>query len=290
MKKKILYWFLVVWLVSTILLSLFSIVFEKDFVIAHLLVHFQFQFFILAFIPTIGLIAFKKWSTSTIGIVFLMLLYIILLHPIQFFSGSLDRVDIFFINSYYLNDDVQPIVDSIKENNPRTIAIVESNPLIVEQLKGINREPILDHRAYASSCSIFTSGHLSAEIEGRTHLPLCIVHYENYDLISVHAHRPFGEESIEENIKFFDQIAELIEVYEQSNKKFIIVGDFNATLYSSYFRDRFGKYVQKNLYTWMVETPLALPIDHVITNMDVDYVRTEDLGSDHTALLIQINE
>jgi len=287
MKKKILYYFLVFGLFATMLISLWSIVFEKVFFSAHLFVHFQLQYFILVFIFTTGLILMRKWYISIAGVIFMILLYILFLHPIQFFSGSVEKVDIFFINSHYSNDNVQPIIDAIEEYTPETIAIVESNPLIIQELKG---EPILNHRAYASSCTIYTNNHISAEIEGRTHLPLCIIHYQDYDLITVHAHRPLAKANIEENTEFFDQLKELIESYEKTNMKFIIVGDFNSTLYSSYFRDRFGNYISKNLYTWMVNTPFALPIDHVITNMDVDYGRTKDLGSDHTALLIQINE
>lgn len=287
MKKKIFYWIFLIGLLATILLSFGSIIFEKVFVISHLLVHFQLQYFILAFVFTAGLLFIKKWYESIAGLIFMILLYSLLLHPIQYFSGSVERVDIFYINSHYNNDNVQSIVKAIEENSPDTIAIVESNPLIVEKLQ---IKPVLNHRAYASSCTIFTNNYITAEIEGRTHLPLCIIHYQDYDLITAHAHRPLGKANIQENVEFFDQLMTLIKSYEQANKKFIIVGDFNATRYSSYFRDRFGDYVTKNLYTWMVKTPFALPIDHVITNMNVDYVRTKDLGSDHTGLLIQINE
>ncbi len=220
----------------------------------------------------------------------MVLLYILLLHPIQYFSGEITDVDIFYINSHYSNDDIQPIVKAIQKYTPITIAIVESNPLTVKSLENIDITPVINHRAYASSCTVYTDTYISAEVEGQTHLPLCIIHYQDYDLITVHAHRPVGRENIQENIEFFDQLVEIIESYEQKKSKFIIVGDFNSSLYSSYFRSRFGNYVNKNLYTWMVNTPFTLPLDHVITNMDVDYVRTKDLGSDHSALLIHINE
>ncbi len=290
MKRKFFYWIFFIGLLVAILLSLFSIIFEKLFVLAHLLVHFQLQYFVVALVCTLGLLAMKKWYLASSGGIFMLLLYILLLHPIQLFAGEVERVDIFYMNSHYSNEDMQPIIEAIEEYSPKTIALVESNPLIVESLADIGLEPSVNHRSYASSCTVYTSNELSSMVEGQTHLPLCIVSYDDYDLITVHAHRPLGKANIKENVEFFDQLVAIIEDYEEAGRKFIIVGDFNATRYSSYFRSRFGKYVVTNLYSWMVNTPFALPIDHVITNMDVDFVRSGNLGSDHRALLVQINE
>jgi hypothetical protein len=288
MKKTLLV--AIVALVVTVLTSLLSMLFEKVLVVAHLMVHFQLQYFTVIIFFSLTLLLFKKWKVALPGLVYAIALYVLSLHPLSLFPGQIDSVDIFYINSHYSNENFTPIVDAIESLDPKTIAIVESNPALVEKLGDVRPDLILNHRAYASSCTIYADEALDANVEGRTHLPLCIAEFKDFDLLTVHAHRPLGKANLEENIEFFDQIKEILDEYEDKSENFILVGDFNSSLYSSYFRDRFSNYVHINFYTWMTNTPLALPIDHVMTNMDIEFVRTGNLGSDHRALLIQINE
>lgn len=265
-----------------------SLVLEQVFVTAHLMVHFQLQYFLVIVFLSFILLVFKKFRIALPALVYAGVLYFVLLHPVNFFAGELESVDIFYMNTHYSNQNVQPIVDEISNLSPEVTALVESNPEIVKQLNLSGRGPIINHRAHASSCTVYAEKFISARVEGQTHLPLCIVQFAGFDLITVHAHRPLGKANIKENVEFFDQILEVLEGYERQNKKFVLVGDFNASRYSVYFRSRFGKYVQSNTYTWMTNTPFALPIDHVMSNMELDFVRSRNLGSDHRALLIKL--
>jgi hypothetical protein len=229
----------------------------------------------------------KRWMIFSSSILWLVVTYIAILHPISLFSlKQLDEVDLFYLNAHYSNEHPEEIIEPLNDTSPKTIVLVESSPEVVNIADAIRDDQAINHRAYASSCTIYTINFLDAEVANLTHLPICIIRYEEYDLLSIHAHRPLGEANLKENVEFFDTIKNYIDDYESTNRSFILVGDFNSSNYSKLFRDRFGEYIQTNRYTWMTNTPITLPIDHVITNMNVEVAQQRIKGSDHSALLI----
>lgn len=270
--------------------SVFSLLFEKFIFLASLMVHFQLQYVICIFVSSLLLGYFQKTISGIIGVTISILLCIFVITPIQFTSPNINNVDIFFINMLYTNTEVQPIIDAIKTADPESIAIVESNMTMTKQIQTqLNKMPAIDHRAFAGSCTVYTTKEPHrATVTGQTHIPICTISFENYDLLVVHAHQPTAKTILEENITFFNTLKKRIEAYEKEHRHFIIVGDFNATVYSDYFTDFFDPYIKTNSYTWQADTPLALPIDHVISNMNIEYAVSSDLGSDHRALLIDI--
>lgn len=278
-------------LLITLGISLFSLLFEKYIFYAHLFVHFQFQYFVIVLICSLALFLFKKKYQSILGFFYCGVLYFFYLHRIILFPTIPDNVDIVFLNSQYDSTHVESTFEVIQEINPQIVGLVESSPLLVEKITAVKNEPVLNHRAYASSCTIFSENPVKEQkILGKNHLPICIVSFETFDLITVHPHRPMNREILAENLVFFDELHKIIQDYEEAGRKFIVVGDFNSTYYSSYFRERFGQYDQKIFSTWMVGTPLSLPIDHVLTNIKVQVARSSPVGSDHRALLVDILE
>ena len=275
----------------TIGTSLLSLILEKHIFYAHLFVHFQFQYFVIILICSIFLFFLKKKYYSIGGFLYCVILFLTYIHRVTFFSPLPKNVDIFFLNSQYDSSHLKSTLAVIQTADPMTLNLVESNPLLVEEIIALRNTPILNHRAYASSCTIFSQYPTKEQkVISQNHLPICIVSFENFDLLTVHPHRPLNREILAENLKFFYELQKIIQEYEQSEQNFLVVGDFNSTYYSAYFRERFGQYDQKIFATWMAGTPLGLPIDHVLTNMNVQVGRSGPVGSDHRAILIDILE
>jgi hypothetical protein len=278
-------------LLFTIGVSLLSLVLEKHIFYAHLFVHFQLQYFIIIATCSTLLLFFPKKLYAIVGFIFTLIFYILWIHKISFFSGDLETTDILFLNSQYDSSRMDRTLNLIEQLKPTTISLVESNPNLIKKIIPLKNEPVLNHRAYASSCTVFSELRTNEQkVLGKNHLPICIVSFANFDLITVHPHRPMNPAILQENLQFFDELSTVIQEYESKKQKFIVVGDFNSTYYSAYFRERFGRYDQKIISTWMAGTPLALPIDHVLTNMQVRVERSPQVGSDHRALLIDVLE
>lgn len=273
---------------ATIILSVCSRLLEKTHHIFHLLVHFQLQYWVIITIGTFVFLWQKKWKLFGIGMIFTVCLFA-WIHPVQLFKKPISSVEVFFLNAQYDLKDSSLILETITELNPKTVSIVESNPELVNEVSRVLGEPILNHRAYASSCTVFSGDHVSTEVIGKTHLPICVVKFDEYTLITIHAHRPIEQKVLEENIEFFDQIHEMIQKLENDNEKFLLVGDFNSTIYSAYFRERFEKYFIKNLYTWKTNSLISLPIDHALSNIDVEISKTGNVGSDHVGVLVEMD-
>ncbi len=275
----------------TIGIALCSILLEQHIFYAHLFVHFQLQYFLIVLFCSIALLFLKKYVSAIIGIIFCSILYIFFIHKVVFFSSVPSTVDILFLNSQYDSQEIDRTMNLIETLKPTTLALVESHPTLVQNILQTRESPILNHRAYASSCTIFSQEKaIEKTVLGKNHLPMCIINFEHFDLVVVHPHRPMNKAILAENKEFFDDLEKLIQVYEKNNRQFLVVGDFNTTYYSTYFRTRFGQYDQKIFSTWMVGTPLSLPIDHVLTNMKVHVERSSQVGSDHRGLLIDILE
>lgn len=278
-------------LLLTISVSLLSLVLEKHIFYAHLFVHFQLQYFLIIFVCSLLLLVLKKYIFAIIGLLYIITFYFFFFHKMSLFSTLPETTDILFLNSQYDSSRMDLTLNLIEQLKPTTISLVESNPNLIKKIIPLKNEPALNHRAYASSCTVFSELPTNEQkILGKNHLPICIVSFANFDLITVHPHRPMNPAILQENLQFFDELSTVIQKYETNKRKFIVVGDFNSTYYSSYFRERFGRYDQKIISTWMAGTPLSLPIDHVLTNMNVQVERSPQVGSDHRALLIDILE
>jgi len=264
---------------------------EKHLLAAHLGVHLQFQCWISVLLGFVLFCFIRNWKWVLFSSLYLAVSYAFILHPISLFSISEpEEFDIFYMNTHYSNTKPQNISKYLKEKAPDTVALTETNPKVVELVDVFRSDKIINHRAYASSCTIYGGAHESSDISNLTHLPICTVSFPSYDLLLVHAHRPFGDANLQENLDFFDVIKSRLVEYEQNGEKFVLVGDFNSSNYSKYFKDRFGEYIHVNRHTWLTHTPLTTPIDHVLTNMEVKVFSKRISGSDHSALLIDILE
>ncbi len=292
MKEKIVRYIWVgfsVLLVVVVSLSLGSLALEKYFFPASLLVHFQLQYWVVALVCVSTLLYFRKYIFFISGFLFVSVVFSVWIRHVDPFATAPSHPDIIFLNNQYDQKETALVVNMVADKKPSYVALVESNPVLVNELTKIKGDPIIDHRSYASSCTLFSDvRNTSSTVLGKTYLPICILHLDDYDLVTVHPHRPTNAAILKENVAFFDDIARLIRGYEEQRRSFIIVGDFNSTRYSSYFRERFGKYDQEIIYTWLPNTPITLPLDHVLTNMKVEIGRSEYVGSDHRALLIHI--
>ncbi len=118
-----------------------------------------------------------------------------------------------------------------------------------------------------------------------------------WHFIAAHPVPPIGADMARLRNTQLEQLAEHIATLTAPH---IVVGDLNLTPFAPQFRDfvdatRLSDALRGRgpTYTWPSFFPLlGIPIDHVLVSSEfevVDYVRANDIGSDHFPVLVDIN-
>lgn len=284
MQKTLLYLSLI-----TITLSATTLFLSKYFFIFDLFSHFQLQYLLGLLIFSFGLSLYKNIKFLLFNIIYILFLFLIFIQPVSFAQESIKETDIFFMNTKYKNTDNAPIINEIKKQNPQIIALVEPNKPLIDDVTEFFGIPIIEINAKTSSYAIFSKKQpLSQQIINTELLSFCYVEFDDFILITIHTLDPLTPKDRNINLKFFEEIDQIITKLDLENKKFILTGDFNNTYYSGTFRQHFQKYFQKNLYSWSLFMPWTIPIDHALSNMPISTSRTPILSSDHVGILIDI--
>ncbi|MBP9749925.1 MAG: hypothetical protein KBD21_04305, partial [Candidatus Pacebacteria bacterium] len=150
----------------------------------------------------------------------------------------------------------------------RVYAFVEPHPQFIASMHDIlGVAPLIHHSQGGASCAVFVTDPtleiLSAEVRTDPyHDPLCYVRFSSFDLFVAHPLPPLNAERYDRQDAYFAMVTSEILATEAAGRAWLLVGDLNATSYSSRFRKAFGAYTPLNRYTWRSHTPLLLPIDH----------------------------
>lgn len=86
---------------------------------------------------------FRRKTLAIISLVLLLLTgWPLLTH---FESGRVQEVDLYFLNALYTNAQVDTILDSIEEHNPKMVSIVELPEDLAKGIKKIGYRRIYEH-------------------------------------------------------------------------------------------------------------------------------------------------
>ena len=284
MQKTLLYLSIITIIVSSITLFL-----SKYFFIFDLFSHFQLQYLIGLLLFSFGLSLYKNIKFLLINIIYILFLFITFIQPVSFAQESINKTDIFFMNTKFKNTNNAPIINEIKKQNPQIIALVEPNKALIDEITDFFGSPIIEINKKTNSYAIFSKKQpISQQVINTESLSLCYVEFDDFILLTIHTLDPLTPAKRNINLNFFEEIDQIITKLDSENKKFILTGDFNNTYYSATFRKHFKKYFQKNLYSWSLFMPWTIPIDHALSNMPISTSRTPILSSDHVGLLIDI--
>jgi endonuclease/exonuclease/phosphatase (EEP) superfamily protein YafD len=268
-----------------ILLSATSIILSEYSFIIDLFSHFQLQYIILLGIIAIISLFYKKFIIFFISISYCILILSTLILPAEFISKQTDA-DIFYMNTYYYNDKNEEIIKEILQKSPEHILLVEPAKSLIQELKKQYGEPLLEINEKANSFAFFSK---NKELKVNTYensLKFISVKFPNFTLIGIHAMDPLTKTKRKQNLAYFSEINKYIESLNGEN--FLLVGDFNDTVFSGTFRKFFSKYFKKNYYSWNSQSPFIIPIDHAMSNFPIKASLTKKLSSDHRGLIIDL--
>lgn len=271
--------------ILTISLSYSSLLLSEYYFLFDLFSHFQLQYLLLLCIIAIFSIFYKKFIVFIIALTYGILVPGNLIFPANFFSKELSP-DIFYMNTYYYTEKHEQIVKEILKNSPDTVFLVEANKSLISELKIHLGDPILELNEGPNSFVMFSKEKITdIKIHNETIPKFISAKFPNFTFIGIHAMDPLTPTKRQMNLKYFLQINDFINSLEE--EKFLLVGDFNNTIYSGTFRKHFEKYFEKNNYTWGTYKPWYIPIDHALANFPLNIAITKKLESDHKGLLIK---
>lgn len=255
-------------------------VFDK---IAHMSLQVLVGFTVIA----LYLLAVRHWKSGLFIAVFSISMFFVFVHPISFYfhDNAQPTSDLFFMNTYYHNDQNDDIITYIKQADPATVALVEPNNEILQGLSDHYPEWSLVHRQETLSLAVFSRHEpLSSEIIIEDY-PYAVIQFESYTLLLLHPAPPTRREKFLRQQEHFAHIRAHADQLVQEGHRIVIAGDFNSTAFSGTFKRYFVEWYQSRaIYTWQTPSLLMMPIDYIVSNDTINVTRGPNLSSDHAGL------
>lgn len=271
------------------MLSGTSLLLSRNLFVFDIFSHFQLQYMLalLLISPAVYLLGDRK--IAILSIAYVIIISTVFIIPIQTTGITNFQADIYYMNLNFRNENLEPIVEEIKNSRPQIVAIVESNIAIEQKLSQLYGPPIVSISEEGQSCSIFSQT-APKEVLAIKELeyPLCYARFESFDIITMHPYPPLSDIQFAKQKIFFKQVSDLYDSKAAGNRPVILVGDFNSTYYSGLYRRYFGRFGKVNYYSWMNRTLVSLPIDHALANVPIKVNLAPKLTSDHSGLYIQL--
>lgn len=145
--------------------------------------------------------------------------------------------DVYYMNSEFMNSDIDPIMNDIHSANPKHIALVELNESLFQKIKDQGKFKYSYYFPYnVLSFGFFTNDEV---LEQETYFigeyPVGYFRTAERSYFVVHPLPPMTPESYRAQKDFFQTISERV-VQEEH---FLLVGDFNSSPYSRVFQKYF---------------------------------------------------
>lgn len=216
---------------------------------------------------------------------------------------------LFSQNTFEGNQDIAPVVESIRQSNPDVVLLIEVRaPKYKKLVSELESEfPYHDRQSrhyIKPGLAIFSKYPLESRVDT---LPVdprlpslkSRVHFQNQmiDVIGIHLESPHRDESIHTRNKQISKMTKLIKAQEASGVPLLLVGDMNTTPWNNRFRtfqqtaglNHTGNFWHLN-NSWPTWLPVAFgfSIDHVMMNnqfCSAQRYRIPTKGSDHFAFV-----
>lgn len=248
---------------------------------ADILSHFYLQYLLIAALITLLLALFR--STFTVVWIFIIISLSFIIFPISLPSQESDvtNVDYYFMNTLVINNDTDSIINDIAEKKPKTLALVEANEKIVNEIKKrSNYKYSIYKKKWTFSIAVFSMYKIKnpqiIEIKG---IPFFRWEINERKIYVLHPISPIKKDRYELQKEYFEKISKDLKVLKDTT--FILMWDFNSTSYSRVFQTYFWKYNYKTIYSWATDKPYTIPIDYIISNKKIEVYPWKKLSSDH---------
>ena len=272
--------------------------------------HFRWYYFVAA--TLFGILIWRKRRRAAMAALGVTLLWNGgLLAPYYLPSSQPDiakdgaTVSLISLNVYTGNTDKQAVIDYLRERSADLVVVMEVDERWEQALAELHDH--YPHQFIQSRPDNFGIGLLSREPlaqsqfvnAGGTHLPTIVARVERearaFVLVATHPLPPIGASNTRERNAQLRAVADIVKA---SSLPCVVAGDFNATPWSSAFRDltarsglrdsALGRGVQGS---WNAKSPLIrIPIDHVLVPASVRVFRRvvgPNVGSDHFPVEIE---
>ncbi|MEF2174889.1 MAG: hypothetical protein V3575_00330 [Candidatus Absconditabacteria bacterium] len=193
------------------------------------------------------------------------------------------------MNTNYFVKNNHIISEYILENEYKVVALVEPNAQIIDKLKLKYGEPKIYLDKGALSCAVFSQEASSYGQVLDLVYPVCFVPFKDYNLYVIHPLPPMSQANFQLQKDFFQDLSILLDNDNKNSRKFVLVGDFNSSYYSSTFRKHFKQYFRTNNYSRYGLPILTIPIDHGLANFPIKTYLGRKFTSDHKYLEIELN-
>jgi endonuclease/exonuclease/phosphatase (EEP) superfamily protein YafD len=289
-----------------------------------LLTHFQVQYFWLLIITGLGGSIYWWQGKLNNRIIILLWLFNLALNLAEILPWYLSKQQVVTEHSAVLrvmsfnicgnNPDTQAIVKSIRAMNPDMVMLVEVSPKMMEQITTNLKIELPHHfRSPGGGLGVLSKLTLkSAQGEkfagsDATNLVATIeYHQREIRVIGTHPMVPKGLDLFEYRNRHLQAIGNYL---KDSKDSVILLGDFNLTPWSPYYRQLIqttGLYNTRMgfgiLPTWTRSSPCAelpnwlipilnIPIDHIFVTRDLQVLRTyvgDNGNSDHAPIISEL--
>ena len=266
--------------------------------------HFRWYYFVAA--AVFGVLIWRKRRRSAMAALGMTLLWNGgLLAPYYLPSSQSaianggTNVSLVSLNVFTANKNKRAVIDYLRERSADLVVVMEVDERWEQALAELL--DLYPHQFIQSRPDNFGIGLLSREPlaesrfvnAGHTHVPTIVARVERegraFMIVATHPLPPIGASNTRERDA---QLRAVADTARASSLPCLVVGDFNATPWSSAFRDltarsglrdsALGRGVQGS---WNAKSPLIrIPIDHVLVPANVKVIRRAvgpDVGSDH---------
>jgi len=289
--------------------------------------HFRLQYFIVLVVLVVFFVKEKKWKSTGVGLFFGVANFILISPYIGTINSDTEegqpKIRILSMNLSHTNSSYKKAILLIRKTQPSVLVLQElSNSWengLGEALVQFPYSVKIPENTMDGVDSILPNflipkeklfiglySHLSFErimIDRPDDFPVSYIRgsfkfKENiFTLFGVHLTSPVGKYRTDLRNK---QLASLAEEIQKNNQPTVVVGDFNITPWSSYFK----KFIQKTrlrdtrkgigVYpTWPAQfPPLAIPIDHGLTSNGIkfgSFSLGSSFGSDHLPIILDFS-
>lgn len=220
----------------------------------------------------------------------------------KFILNNKNQIKIFYQNIEWRksNKDIINIYEQIISNSSKYVSVVENSYEFNDFLNSKEWKRISGNNH--TECSIYkqkTKKNIKKEnikgyiIKTKSGFNICWVQINWKELLVVHPHPPKSKFAFDKWNLFMKELNEIKNDLKFQWKEYIIVWDFNDTIFNSKFKKYFSDSYNKSYYSWHDKSVLGLfltlPIDHILSNKKFNFYPLKYTNSDHKALLFDIN-
>ena len=285
----------------------------RHFLLAELVGSFRTQLAVLLLICGCCLLLLRQkiigWAITLISLWQLLALASIFLPTTQPPAGA-DHLKIMSMNVWGDNLEYQQVIDHVNDVSPDVLLIIEYSNQWNQELQALHSSypyRLSQPRWHGYGIALFSKRPLeNSEVwqltADQTDVPALTAEVKvggrNVRLAGLHTMSPTNSQRLDLRNTQMKQIANYL---SDSTEPTILVGDFNCTPWSPYFKDllktfgyRDSRQGQGYLASWNLETPALfwIPIDHGLVSNEIHVHRRSvgtACGSDHRPMILEVS-